>query len=105
MKTGIQFTLFKNTLNSSLGDWTEDSSILPEKWRGSSDTSVGRGNAFSSTLGFGTRYKISNKMDLNAQLDWQFLFSDALDGLQSNSAENRDNDCISKFQLGIIYHL
>jgi hypothetical protein len=44
-------------------------------------------------------------MDLNAQLDWQFLFSDALDGLQSNSAENRDNDCISKFQLGIIYHL
>lgn len=105
VKTGIQFTLFKNTLNSSLGDWTEDSSILPEKWRGSSDTSVGRGNAFSSTLGFGTRYKISNKMDLNAQLDWQFLFSDALDGLQSNSAENKDNDCISKFQLGIIYHL
>ena len=105
IKTGIQFTLFTNTLNSSLGDWTEDSSILPEKWRGSSDISVGRGNAFSGTFGFGTRYKISNKMDLNTQFDWQFLSSDDLDGLQSNSAENRDNDSISKFQLGIIYHL
>ena len=58
ISSGIQFTLFKNTLNSTLGDWTVDSSVLPEKWRGPSDTSVGRGNAFSSTFGLGTRYKI-----------------------------------------------
>lgn len=105
INTGIQFTLFKNTLNSTLGDWTLDSSVLPEKWRGSSDTSVGRGNAFSSTFGLGTRYKISNKMDLNAQLNWQFLFSDDLEGLQSRSIENKENDWITKFQLGIIFHL
>jgi opacity protein-like surface antigen len=102
---GIQFSIFKNSLNSTLGDWTQDSSVLPEKWRDPSDTSVGRGTSFSSTFGLGTRYKLNNEIDLNAQFKWQFFFSDNLDGLRSNSPENEDNEWSTVFQIGFIYNL
>jgi hypothetical protein len=102
---GIQFSIFKNSLNSTLGDWTQDSSVLPEKWRDPSETSVGRGTSFSSTFGLGTRYKLNNEIDLNAQFKWQFFFSDNLDGLRSNSPENEDNEWSTVFQIGFIYNL
>jgi hypothetical protein len=102
---GIQFSIFKNSLNSTLGDWTQDSSVLPEKWRDPTETSVGRGTSFSSTFGLGTRYKLNNEIDLNAQFKWQFFFSDNLDGLRSNSPENEDNEWSTVFQIGFIYNL
>ena len=102
---GIQFSIFKNSLNSTLGDWTQDSSVLPEKWRDPSDTSVGRGTSFSSTFGLGTRYKLNNEIDLNAQFKWQFFFSDNLDGLRSNSPGNEDNEWSTVIQIGFIYNL
>ena len=102
---GINYSIFKNSLNSTLGDWTQDSSVLPEKWRDPSDTSVGRGTSFSSTFGLGTRYKLNNEIDLNAQFKWQFFFSDNLDGLRSNSPGNEDNEWSTVFQIGFIYNL
>lgn len=102
---GIQFSIFKNSLNSTLGDWTQDSSVLPEKWIDPSETDIGRGTSFSSTFGLGTRYKLNNEIDLNAQFKWQFFFSDSLDGLRSNSPENEDNEWLTVFQIGFIYNL
>ena len=102
---GIQFSIFKNSLNSTLGDWTQDSLVLPEKWRNPSDTSVGKGTSFSSTFGLGTRYKLNNEIDLNAQFKWQFFFSDNLDGLRSNSPGNEDNEWSTVIQIGFIYNL
>ncbi len=44
-------------------------------------------------------------MDLNAQVNWQYFFSDGIDGLQPDVPENKNNDWLMNFQLGIIYHL
>ena len=102
---GLRYNAFKTDLNSSLGDWRQDPSVLPEKWRPSEALAIGKGNTFSAVFGSGFRYKLNPKFDLNAQLSWHFFFSDAVDGLQADVVENQDNEWSVNFQIGIIYHL
>ena len=68
-------------------------------------TIVGTEQAFAGTFGGGIRYKLNKKMDLNAQLNWQFFLSDSVDGLKANVIENKDNEWLINFQVGVIYHL
>ena len=102
---GAQFTMFNNTLNSTLGDWRQDISVLPTKWRAPGALDVGAGTTYAATFGFGTRYKFNPKIDFNLQFNWQFFLSDAVDGLQANVSENRNNEWLLNLQFGIIYHL
>ena len=66
---------------------------------------MGNGGAFSLILGAGTRYKLSEKFDIAANFNWQYFFSDAVDGLQANVIENKNNEWLIHVQVGIIYHL
>ena len=102
---GIQYSRFKNTLNSTLGDWEQDITVLPDKWRVPGALDVGPGSTFAGTFGAGIRYKFTSKIDFNAQLNWQFFLSDAVDGLQANVIENKNNEWLINFQVGVIYHL
>lgn len=102
---GVQYSMFSNTLNSTLGDWEQDISVLPTKWRTPGALDVGKGTTFAGTFGGGIRYKLNKKMDLNAQLNWQFFLSDSVDGLKANVIENKDNEWLINFQVGVIYHL
>lgn len=102
---GIKYNLFKTDLNSSLGDWQQDISVLPTKWQTPGALFIGKGKAFSAVFGSGFRYKLTPKLDLNTQFSWHFFFSDAVDGLQANVDENKDNEWSVNFQFGIIYHL
>lgn len=102
---GLQYTMYNNTLNSTLGDWEQDISVLPRKWTVPGALDVGKGTTFAVTFGGGVRYKFSTKIDFNAQFNWQFFLSDAVDGLQADVIENKNNEWLLNFQLGIIYHL
>ena len=107
LNIGLAYSFYTNTLESSFGsgDWRQDITILPEKYRDSGELDVGSGSTFSFILGAGTRYKLSKKFDLAANLNWQYFFSDTLDGLKSNDVSNKYNEWLLNFQVGIIYHL
>jgi hypothetical protein len=102
---GFRYNMYKNDLNSSLGDWREDITVFPNKWRSPEALAVGNGTAFSGVLGGGFRYKLTPFLDLNTQLNLQFFFSDALDGLQAKVPENKNNEWLINLQVGMIYHL
>ena len=102
---GFKYSRYKNTLTSDLGDWRSDISVLPIKYQGADQLAVGSGGAFSLILGAGTRYKLSEKFDLAGNFNWQYFFSDAVDGLQANHLSNKNNEWLIHLQVGIIYHL
>ena len=102
---GLQYSMYNNTLSSTLGDWEQDISILPAKWRTPGAIDIGPGTTFAGTFGGGIRYKFRPKIDFNLQFNWQFFFSDAVDGLQADVVENKNNEWLLNLQFGIIYHL
>ena len=102
---GLQFSMFNNELNSTLGDWRQDITVLPQKWRVPGAIDIGRGSTLATTFGAGTRYKFNSKIDFNLQLNLQYFFSDAIDGLQADVIENKTNEWLINFQFGVIYHL
>jgi opacity protein-like surface antigen len=105
VSVGFAFSFFTNTLNSTLGDWRNDMTILPEKYRADGEVAIGSDTALSFSLGAGTRYKLSEKYDVAVNFNSQFFFSDAIDGLQSQHSSNKYNEWIIHLQVGIIYHL
>lgn len=102
---GAQFTAYNNQMSSELGDWTQNPNVLPEKWRPADATDIGPGTTYAVTFGGGIRYKLTRKVDLNAQFNWQFFLSDSVDGLTANVDENLNNEWLLNFQLGVIFHL
>ena len=102
---GFKYSFYENELTSDLGDWRTDITVLPVKYRAPGALAVGKGSAASFVLGFGTRYKLSERLDLSGIFNWQYFFSDAIDGLQANVPENKKNEFMINLQLGVIYHL
>ena len=105
LSLGFKYSSYKNTLTSDLGDWRTDITVLPTKYNTPGSLAVGNGGTFSLILGAGTRYKLSEKFDIAANFNWQYFFSDAVDGLQANVIENKNNEWLIHVQVGIIYHL
>jgi len=102
---GLQYSIFNNDMTSTLGDWRQDINVLPAKWRVPGALDIGPGTTFAGTFGGGIRYKFNSKIDLNLQFNWQFFFSDAVDGLQASVLENKNNEWLLNLQFGVIYHL
>ncbi len=102
---GVQYTSFDNTLTSALGDYLTDPSVLPNKWGRPGGTDVGPGNTHAVTFGAGVRYNLSKKIDLNFQYNWQFFFSNSVDGLTAEDIDDRNNEWLINFQVGVIYRL
>lgn len=102
---GLQYSMFNNDLTSTLGDWRQDISVLPTKWRAPGALDIGKGTTFAATFGAGIRYKFLPKIDFNLQFNWQFFFSDSVDGLTASVIENKNNEWLLNLQFGIIYHL
>lgn len=110
---GIRYTLYNNTIQSTFGSgYNSDTDgnnptagVLIDKYYQSNALKTGSGGALGFTLGFGTRYKLTEKIDLAGQFNWQVFLSDAVDGLQVKEAANKNNEWLLNFQVGIIYHL
>jgi opacity protein-like surface antigen len=111
---GLQYSSFNNSLRSDLlpGDGTSwmdsqaDSDLaFPDKWARPGGTDVGPGTTFAATFGGGIRYNLSKKIDLNFQANWQFFFSNSVDGLTAEDIDDRNNEWLLNFQVGVIYRL
>ncbi|MFK8059403.1 MAG: hypothetical protein AB8B78_04855 [Polaribacter sp.] len=102
---GIKYSSFTNGLTSDLGDWRNDINVLPQKYTLKNALDVGAGQAFSLQMGLGTRFKISQKLDLVTQFNYQYFFSDKIDGLQAEVFENKNNEWLVDIQFGLVYHL
>lgn len=102
---GVQYAFYNNKLESQMGDWTVNRSVLPEKYRADGAVDVGNGTSLASTFGFGTRYNLFDGLNLNLQFNWQYFFTDALDGLLPDVEENQNNEWLVNMQLGVIYNL
>lgn len=102
---GVQYAFYNNKLSSKMGDWTTNREVLPEKYRVEGALDIGSGASLASTVGFGTRYNLSDGINLNFQFNWQYFFTDALDGLQADVSENKYNEWLVNMQIGVIYNL
>lgn len=102
---GVKYSMYKTGLESDLGDWTQDITVLPKKYTPSGALDIGPGSTLSVALGLGARYKITPKLDLVTQFNYQYFFSDKLDGLQADVIENRNNEWLLNIQFGFVYHL
>jgi hypothetical protein len=106
LSLGFKYSSYKNTLTTSgTEDWRNNTQLLPTKYRTPGNLAVGNGGVFSFILGVGTRYKLTKKLDLAANFNWQYFFSDAVDGLQADVIENKKNEWLIHLQMGVIYHL
>ena len=56
-------------------------------------------------MGMGTRYKLTEKLDASTIFNWQYFFSDSIDGLKANVPENKSNEWLVNLQVGLIYRL
>ena len=79
--------------------------VLPGKYYTPNALRTGSGGALGFALGIGTRYKLTDKIDLAGQFNWQVFLSDTVDGLKVEEASNKNNEWLLNFQFGIIYHL
>lgn len=102
---GVRYSFYENDIESSQGNWREDISVLPQKYRIPGNLAVGSGGAWSAIFGGGVRFKLSEKIDLGAQANLQYFFSDAIDGLVAKVPENKNNDWMVNLQVGLVYHL
>jgi len=59
----------------------------------------------SFVFGGGTRIKINYRSDFIADLNWQYFFSDKLDGIVPTIASNDRNDWIYSLTIGYVYYL
>jgi len=102
---GLKYTAYTTGLKSELGDWTQDINYLPKKYTEPGALNIGTGNTVSMALGLGTRFKIAPKIDFLTQFNYQYFFSDKIDGLQAQVFENKNNEWLVNIQFGIVYHL
>ena len=102
---GFAYSIYTNTLTTTLGDWRSDITLLPEKYRKEGELDVGTGSTFSFIIGTGTRYKLSENFDLGLNFNMQYFFTDYIEGLKSFHDSNKHNEWLLNLQVGIIYHL
>lgn len=110
---GIRYSLYTNTAESSYGAGYNSASdgdnpalgVLADKYYGPNALKTGSGGALGFAIGIGTRYKLTEKIDLAGQFNWQVFLSDAVDGLQVKEPANKNNEWLLNFQIGVIYHL
>lgn len=79
--------------------------VFPNKYSLPGALQTGRGTAASLYFGFGSRVKITERMFINLSADWQYFYSDAIDGLTAPVAENRNNETSFNFSLGLVFNL
>lgn len=102
---GVRYSFYENEIVSDSGDWRQDISVLPRKYRIPGNLEVGKGGAWSLSFGLGSRFNITERLDISLQASSQYFFSDAVDGLVAKVPENQNNDWMFNLQLGIVYNL
>jgi hypothetical protein len=102
---GAQYVWTAPQAYSELGRLGDPNITFPKYLNAFSNESE---SVLSIVSSVGTRYKLSDRSDLNFDLRWQYYFSDWVDGLNPNKniyKENKSNDWIFWLNFGYIYYI
>ncbi|WP_196885613.1 THC0290_0291 family protein [Aureivirga sp. CE67] len=102
---GLGLSYYNPEMESSLGNWEEDRSILYGKWSKVGTVNMDPGTTFSTTFSTGTRFKVSEKSNILLEANWRLFWSDWIDGLNARAVENKYNDWSFVVQVGYIFQL
>lgn len=109
---GGQYSYYKPSAYSLLGPLGSEQYTFPKYLTPSDGKPHGytsdSGYVGSLTAGVGARYNLSPLTDLLVDLQFQYYFSDWVDGLNANSdlyKENKAKDSLVWFNVGYIYYL
>ncbi|WP_196891315.1 THC0290_0291 family protein [Aureivirga marina] len=102
---GAGLSYYNPEMESSLGDWEVDRSILYDKWSKVGTVDMDPGIDFSTTFSAGTRFKVSENSNILLEANWRLFWSDWIDGLNARAVENKYNDWAFAVQIGYIFHL
>jgi len=102
---GIHYTFYKAYLNSDLGDWHQDVTVLPAKWQFPGAVSEGGGTTFGLSIGAGLRYRINENWDYVTDLRYQVFFANTVDGLNAPVIENKRKEGMYLLNFGLIYRI
>jgi len=105
---GIGGLFYSVDVDSELGNFQKDPSILPGAFQ--PDSEYGErafnenGITLSAHLEVGIRYRFSQDLQLNFNNKWMYFFSDRVDGLVPNPklADNLYNDWLYSPSLGVV---
>ena len=104
---GIMYSMYENDLTTEHGDgdWRSNTNLLYTVWQPDDAKAIGKGSTGSAVFGAGIRYKLDERMDLSALARWQYFFNDNVDGLKADVPQNKYNEWLVSFQVGVIWHL
>ena len=106
ISAGAMVDYYKPGLKSDLGDWTQDISVIYEKWQVPGAINVNANFTMSATLGIGTRHKLGEYSDILVEARWQYFFSNYIDGLNAKQdPANKYNDWLLWVHVGYVYYL
>lgn len=109
---GGQFSYYNPNTYSLLGPLGSEETTFPKYLTASTGKPHGYtsdpGYVWSVVAGIGTKYKLTPISDLLVDLQFQYYFSDWVDGLNANPdlyKENKAKDSLVWFNVGYIYYL
>ncbi len=106
VSAGFMVDFYNPDLKSDLGDWTQDISVIYEKWQVPGAINVKANITTSATLGIGTRHKLGEYSDILIESRWQYFFSNYVDGLNAKQdPANKYNDWLLWVHVGYVYYL
>jgi hypothetical protein len=103
MAIGGYYALYNPELTSSLGDWKDNPSLLPNDYLNGS-IHLQKDSTQSITFGLGTRYKINN-FTMLYEIKWQRFLTDNIDGFAPLNGSNKSKDWLFMAQIGAVFKL
>lgn len=106
LSLGVMADFYNPSLESDLGDWKQDPSVLYPKWAVPGAVNTEAGITASITGGIGTRFKVGEYSDLLLESRWQYFLSNWVDGLNAkDDPANKYNDWLLYIHVGYVYYL
>jgi hypothetical protein len=106
LSLGMMVDFYNPSLESDLGDWKQDPSVLYPKWAVPGTVDTSSGITGSITGGIGTRFKIGEYSDILLESRWQYFLSNWVDGLNAkDDPANKYNDWLLYIHVGYVYYL
>ncbi len=105
LAVGIYYTAYDADVKSELGDWKNDSSLIPNQYlTGNGSLKLNPSVTQSFSVGVGSRYNLRNAT-LVFDFKGQKFLSDDVDGLDPQSGENKNRDWVTIAQLGVVFKI
>jgi len=102
ISAGFYFVNYNPDLESTLGDWRNDPSVLPSVYL-NDGLFMKKDKTQSFSFGLGTRYSKSENMSFIFDWRWQRFLTDNLEGLDPKLGANKFNDWLLFFNAGVVY--